>query len=226
MAARFNFPYVSFSALKAFIWNLASENGLTEFNAGLRRDHARSTAFQLRHALRALDLADGDYAPTPRLRMIVAAIGTQTQRVAFAQVMDAYDRSLGALPLHEMGPSDLDVAFSHAGCTHGVSEKAKRLYLALAVESGRTVGERLRHGRMFGEVTKARRSSRRFSAPPASYDYALSLTQLRRELTQLLPPFNPMWDQTVQLAWHRSFQRLAADTNALPNHVDRFKAEG
>ncbi|MBI2853053.1 MAG: DUF5343 domain-containing protein [Chloroflexi bacterium] len=210
-------PYISYRTFRNFLDEL--QQGIP---ARIDRSYwgerlSGSSGTQLMAALRFLALIDASNVPTPRLRNLVYAKGSQRMDFLKQMIVEAFSFLGGTVDPQTATYAQLEEAFHHTfQLTSDVSRKCIKFYVAIAVDAGFTLSpfitKRLRSARS-GTGTKIitrKKNARTIQTAPVAQEVELfpgSMSWDKLLLTKF-PSFDPTWKEDIQLNWFKAYGEL------------------
>ncbi|MFI5012713.1 MAG: hypothetical protein ACHQAY_10220 [Hyphomicrobiales bacterium] len=218
-------PYVSFQTLLTLIEDLKT-NGLPQkLDKSVLKRFSGGVGSQLLIAARALNLLDEKDRPTPTLKALVEAHGTDAFKATLKPAIEAGYPFLAGVDLITATPSMFaDIFKSSTAAKEDVLRKCRTFYIHAARYVGIEIGPRLASspGRPSGSGGGKRRKAGR---PKNSESPELNgaapetpLTNQRRRHSEPLsiqerlldkfPKFDPKWSPEIQTAWFAGFDKF------------------
>jgi len=122
--------YVAFPSMKTLLQQLKEHGVPSQIDRSVLGSFSGATQTQLVTALRFLRLITANNTPTPAMRTLVDAVGTDGWAEALKKVMAAYIDILGDIDLTAATPQQVEGTFRDAGLDGSTVDKAMRFFLA------------------------------------------------------------------------------------------------
>jgi hypothetical protein len=122
--------YVAFPSLQTFFGQLKEHGIPPQIDRSIMQTFSGGTQSHLVSALRFLRLADSNNAPTPAIRELVDAVGTDKWAAALRPVIEeAYKDILGECPIASATPQQVTDKLRAAGLEGSTLDKALRFFV-------------------------------------------------------------------------------------------------
>lgn len=210
-------PYVAYSTFLTLLKEL-KDNGLPpQLDKSVLKRFAFGVQGQLKMALRALGMLDGD-KPTPRLQAFVDAYETDTFGPLLLDVLREVYPYVFALDLNTATPTMFGDAFKQSGAKgEDGLRKCRSFFTHAAKQAGVVFGPRLANGSVPRSSTPTRRKAKATKAeppvaPPPSENVAgkpkAGGEDILGKLLDKFPAFNPEWPDPIKAQWFTGFEQF------------------
>ena len=173
-------PYTSYRTFKTFIEDLHEHGVPSRVDRSVLTRFSGVVGTQLMHALRFLSLIEDDGRPTPRLKALVNAHGSERWSATLFEGLRQEYAPIFAIDLETATPSHFSGAFRKAfPAADAVVQKCVTFFLYAAKDAGVKISGRVLKGRKPRSLTSPRRkpSEPVFTHRPKEFETAPSQPQ-------------------------------------------------
>jgi len=215
--------YISYQTLGTFIAPLKEHVIPTRIDKSLLKSMSGAVQGQLMSSIRFLGLIDENSRPTPVLKELVSAYGTDKWRSALETVLRKSYSELFKLPLASVTPSEFNEAFKKAyPCEGETLRKGVTFFLNAGRDAGvefspfLTANAKPRTGPTPKRRLRASNKREAAAAPNGTPSNRANDTNGTGKVTdQLLakfPSFDPAWPDEIKAKWFDGYERLLGMT--------------
>ncbi|MBI4296686.1 MAG: DUF5343 domain-containing protein [Chloroflexi bacterium] len=214
-------PYVAYKTFHTFIEGLKSSGIPARIDRSYWGAHwSGSTGTQLVAALRFLGLVDSSGVPTPRLKQLVFAQGTQRTEILKQASSEGFDFLIrGTFDCSTATYGQLVEAFhNNFQVNNDVVRKCAKFFIGLAAESGIPLSSFITNRSKTIHTTsgtKSGKSSRKVLPRtnqnpqiPQEIGAIPGESSYQQMLLTKFPTFNPAWPDDIQRKWFEAYAEL------------------